>query len=81
MITGGKAPKGLLLYGPPGTGKTMLAKSLAGETDAAFIATSASELLAPSQGVGEANIRRIFATARRYAPAIIFIDEIDAIGK
>lgn len=81
LITGGKAPKGLLLYGPPGTGKTMLAKSLAGETDAAFIATSASELLAPSQGVGEANIRRIFATARRYAPAIIFIDEIDAIGK
>ncbi|MGN1168301.1 MAG: AAA family ATPase [Lachnospiraceae bacterium] len=81
LISGGKAPKGVLLYGPPGTGKTMLAKSLAGETDAAFIATSASELLAPLWGEGEANIRRIFATARRYAPAIIFIDEIDAIGK
>ncbi|MCI7493399.1 MAG: AAA family ATPase [Lachnobacterium sp.] len=81
IISGGKAPKGLLLYGPPGTGKTMLAKSLAGETDAVFIATSASELLAPLQGEGEAKIRYIFETARKYAPAIIFIDEIDAIGK
>lgn len=81
LISGCRAPKGLLLYGPPGTGKTMLAKALAGETDAAFIETSASEFMAPLVGEGEARIRQIFATARRYAPSIIFIDEIDAIGK
>lgn len=75
------APKGILLYGPPGTGKTMLARALAGETDAAFIQVSAANLQNKYVGETEANIRRMFQTARRYAPSILFIDEIDAIGK
>ncbi len=78
---GGRAPKGLLLYGPPGTGKTMLARAMAGESDVTFFPTSATELMNSLVGGSEANIRRIFETARKYAPAIIFIDEIDAIGK
>ena len=69
-------PKGILLYGPPGTGKTMLAKALAGETDAAFISVSAAKL----RSSGEAAVERLFNTARKYAPAIIFIDEVDAIA-
>ena len=69
-------PKGLLLYGPPGTGKTMLAKAMAGETDATFISMSAARL----RSSGEASIERLFTTARKYAPAIIFIDEVDAIA-
>lgn len=81
LMNGGRPPKGILLYGPPGTGKTMLAKAMAGETDVAFISTSATDLMASHVGESEANIRRIFTRARRYAPAIIFIDEIDAIGK
>jgi ATP-dependent Zn protease len=81
LATGQRPPKGLLLYGQPGTGKTMMARALAGETEAAFISTSAAELLSRYQGDGEAKVRQIFATARRYAPAIIFIDEIDAIGQ
>ncbi len=81
LIEGGKPPRGVLLYGPPGTGKTMLAKAMAGESDVVFIQTSASELKNPYVGVSEDNIRKLFKKARRYAPAIIFIDEIDAIGK
>lgn len=81
LASGVRAPKGLLLYGKPGTGKTMLAKALAGETDAAFISTNASEFLSAYRGVGEEKIREMFAVARRYAPTILFIDEIDAIGK
>lgn len=81
LAEGVRAPKGLLLYGKPGTGKTMLAKALAGETDAAFISTNASEFLSAYRGVGEEKIREMFAVARRYAPTILFIDEIDAIGK
>ena len=70
-------PKGILLYGPPGTGKTMLARALAGETDAAFISVSAAGL----RSKGESGIERLFTTARKYAPAIIFIDEVDAIAR
>ena len=70
------APKGILLYGPPGTGKTMLARAMAGETEAAFISISAAKL----RSSGEESIERLFATARKYAPAIIFIDEVDAIA-
>ncbi|MCR5054636.1 MAG: AAA family ATPase, partial [Lachnospiraceae bacterium] len=81
LMNGGKAPKGVLLYGPPGTGKTMLAKAMAGESDVTFLSTSASEFKNKYVGESESNIRRIFAKAKRYAPAIIFIDEIDAIGK
>ncbi len=76
-----KAPKGILLYGPPGTGKTMLARALAGESGIAFIECSASSFVTIWQGSGPQNIRDLFQRARKYAPAIIFIDEIDAIGK
>ncbi|MBE5951978.1 MAG: AAA family ATPase [Lachnospiraceae bacterium] len=81
LLSGGKPPKGVLLYGPPGTGKTMLARAMAGESDITFIETSAASFKDKYVGESEANIRRVFARAKRYAPAIIFIDEIDAIGK
>ena len=74
-------PKGILLHGPPGTGKTMLARAMAGESNVAFIPASASSFVTIWQGSGPQSIRDMFARARRYAPAIIFIDEIDAIGK
>ena len=74
-------PKGVLLYGPPGTGKTMLARAMAGESDVAFLPTVASSFVTKYQGSGPEAVRTLFARARRYAPAIIFIDEIDAIGR
>lgn len=77
----GMPPKGILLYGPKGTGKTTLARAMAGESDVAFFQTSAAEFKGPHTGESEANIKRIFERARKYAPAIIFIDEIDAIGR
>jgi ATP-dependent metalloprotease FtsH len=76
-----KPPKGVLLYGPPGTGKTMLARAIAGESDVAFLSASASSFVTIWQGSGPQSIRDLFARARRYAPAILFIDEIDAIGR
>lgn len=76
-----KPPKGVLLHGPPGTGKTMLARAMAGESNVAFIPVSATNFVTIWQGSGPQNIRDLFARARRYAPSIIFIDEIDAIGK
>ena len=81
LMDGRKPPKGILLYGPPGTGKTMLARAMAGESDVTFIQTSASEFGSKWVGESEANVRRLFDNAKRYAPAIIFIDEIDAIGR
>ncbi|MCR4788914.1 MAG: AAA family ATPase, partial [Lachnospiraceae bacterium] len=81
VASGGKPPKGVLLYGPPGTGKTMLAKAMAGESDVTFIQTSAAEFKNPYVGASEQKIRDVFKKAKQYAPAIIFIDEIDAIGK
>lgn len=81
LKNGIRPPKGILLYGPPGTGKTMLARAMAGESDVAFLQTSATEFKNKYIGESEANIRRLFEKARKYAPAIIFIDEIDAIGK
>ena len=78
---GGKPAKGLLLYGPPGTGKTMLARAMAGESSFSFIQTSASEFLNKYLGQSEQNVRDLFKRAKRFAPSIIFIDEIDAIGK
>ncbi len=76
-----KPPKGVLLYGPPGTGKTMLAKAMAGESDVAFIPSAASSFVTKYQGSGSEAVRKLFKQARKYAPAIIFIDELDAIGR
>ena len=76
-----KPPKGVLLYGPPGTGKTMLAKAMAGESDVAFIPAVASAFVTKYQGSGPESVRELFKKARRYAPAILFIDEIDAVGR
>ena len=76
-----KPPKGVLLYGPPGTGKTMLAKAMAGESDVAFIPAVASSFVTKYQGSGPESVRELFKRARRYAPAIVFIDEIDAVGR
>lgn len=76
-----KPPRGILMYGPPGTGKTMLARALAGESSVNFIAESASNFVTKYVGSGPENIRNLFRRARRYAPSILFIDEIDAIGK
>ena len=76
-----RPPKGVLLYGPPGTGKTLLAKAMAGESNVAFISASAANFVTIWQGSGPQSVRDLFARARRYAPSIIFIDELDAIGK
>jgi cell division protease FtsH len=78
---GGKIPKGVLLVGPPGTGKTLIAKATAGEAQVPFFETSGSEFVEMFVGVGAARVRDLFEQARRVAPAIVFIDEIDAIGQ
>jgi cell division protease FtsH len=77
---GAKVPKGVLLHGPPGTGKTLLAKAVAHESGAQFFAQSAASFVEMFAGLGAARIRRLFATARKHEPAIIFIDELDAVG-
>lgn len=79
--TGVKAPKGILLYGPPGTGKTMLAKAIASEAGVTFIASEGNQFLKKYVGEGAEAVHELFKTARKYAPSILFIDEIDAIGK
>lgn len=78
---GGKLPKGILLVGPPGTGKTMLAKAIAGEADANFFSAHGSDFNEVFVGVGAKRIREIFSEAAKHKPAIIFIDEIDCLGK
>src|SRR5919197_1350977 len=77
---GARVPKGILLYGPPGTGKTMLAKAVAHESGAAFYSQSASAFVEMFAGLGAARIRKLFEEARKHAPAIVFIDELDAVG-
>jgi cell division protease FtsH len=78
---GGTAPKGVLLVGSPGTGKTLLARAVAGEADVPFFSMSGSEFVEMIVGVGAARVRDLFQEARKHAPAIIFIDEIDSIGR
>ncbi len=75
------APKGIILYGPPGTGKTMLAKALAHESGATFIATQGNNFLMGKPGAGAQEVKRLFAMARKYAPSVLFIDEIDIVAK
>ncbi len=78
---GAKIPHGILLAGAPGTGKTLLAKAVAGEADVAFLSISGSDFMEMYVGVGASRVRDLFAQAKRVAPAIIFIDEIDAVGR
>lgn len=78
---GGKIPKGILLVGPPGTGKTLLAKAVAGEADVPFFSVSGSDFVEMFVGVGASRVRDMFEQGRKNAPCIIFIDEIDAVGR
>jgi cell division protease FtsH len=78
---GGRIPKGILMVGPPGTGKTLLAKAIAGEADASFFSISGSDFVEMFVGVGASRVRDMFEQARKHVPCLIFIDEIDAVGR
>lgn len=78
---GGKVPKGILLVGPPGTGKTLLARAVAGEAGVAFFSISASQFIEMFVGVGASRVRDLFSNAKKAAPSIVFIDELDAVGR
>ena len=81
LALGAKIPKGVLLYGPPGTGKTLLARAVAGEANVPFYSISGSDFVEMFVGVGAARVRDLFAQAKENAPAIVFVDEIDAVGR
>ena len=81
MRRGVRSPKGVLLYGPPGTGKTMLAKAMAGESDVTFLTAEGNQFLKSLRGAGSDAVHKLFTSARKYAPSIVFIDEIDAVAK
>src|SRR5204862_4427904 len=78
---GGRIPHGVLLSGPPGTGKTLLARAVAGEAGVPFFSIAASEFVEAIVGVGASRVRDLFNQAKEEAPAIVFIDELDAIGR
>src|SRR5262249_60241034 len=78
---GGRIPRGILLIGPPGTGKTLLARAVAGEANVPFFSLNASEFVEMFVGLGAARVRELFEQARKTAPSIVFIDEIDAVGR
>src|SRR5712691_4462616 len=81
MVLGGRIPKGVLLVGPPGTGKTLLARAVAGEAQVPFFSLSGSEFMEMVAGVGAARVRDLFQQAQEKTPCIIFIDEVDVVGK
>ena len=81
QVLGGKMPKGLLLSGSPGTGKTLLAKAVAGEADVPFFTISGSDFVEMFVGIGASRVRDMFEQGKKNAPCIIFIDEIDAVGR
>jgi cell division protease FtsH len=78
---GGRIPRGVLLSGPPGTGKTLLARAVAGEADVPFFSMSASEFIEAIVGVGASRVRDLFKKAKDASPSIVFIDELDSIGR